>query len=403
MTRFSGKQFVGDLLDFVSGPFRSRIQAGPLTEDVEFLLPGQGGTFAIAENTQPLDSNLTAIADLATTGLIERTGVGTAETRPINTLGQTLINTDAAGARSALSLGAMATQDSSSVSITNGTINADTLSSGLWKRVEIGNENTTATFTHFVLLLHPAYDGATLSPYNIANGDIFISRGSQAALSIATQIKVFSQSVYSDNGGYLEVLHFGQGATNNYRFNLCTCQYNGILWMGIQCTGVTSPYSTNNGWSFEGLHNAQGDPNALKKVGYYRSASGGIVLNSEINNSITPFVPTFNRRYLSDAIIFGDKGQTDSIQIKQNAIQFGDTGGRLSGAESILTNIASPGASWSFSWARALVGDIIEITPTDGSSLAVRGRCQTAGTVLADTSTIASGKQIQIRVVRTTA
>jgi hypothetical protein len=50
------------------------------------------------------DPNIAAIANLpdSATGLLQATGPGTATTRAINALGQTLLNTDAAGARSAI-------------------------------------------------------------------------------------------------------------------------------------------------------------------------------------------------------------------------------------------------------------------------------------------------------------
>jgi hypothetical protein len=50
------------------------------------------------------DPNIAAIANLpdSATGLLQATGTGTAATRTINALGQTLLNTDAAGARSAI-------------------------------------------------------------------------------------------------------------------------------------------------------------------------------------------------------------------------------------------------------------------------------------------------------------
>jgi hypothetical protein len=45
--RLKGKQFAGDLLDFVAGEFRSRIQAGPLTADRQVALPNKSGVLAV--------------------------------------------------------------------------------------------------------------------------------------------------------------------------------------------------------------------------------------------------------------------------------------------------------------------------------------------------------------------
>jgi hypothetical protein len=47
MTRIPGKQFIGDFLDFVSGNYRSRIQAGTLTADRTLTAPDSTGTIAL--------------------------------------------------------------------------------------------------------------------------------------------------------------------------------------------------------------------------------------------------------------------------------------------------------------------------------------------------------------------
>jgi hypothetical protein len=91
-----------------------------------------------------------------------------------------------------------------------------------------------------------------------------------------------------------------------------------------------------------------------------------------------------------------------STTIGQGTIQL-NGGGKLNGIESITTTITSPGSSWSFAWAKALVGDMIQIIPKDGSSAGVVGRCSTAGTVLADTTNITNGTSVELRILRTIA
>jgi hypothetical protein len=103
------------------------------------------------------------------------------------------------------------------------------------------------------------------------------------------------------------------------------------------------------------------------------------------------------------ALSIEDKSGTAKTTIGPGTIQI-NNGGKLNGIESIgPVTISSPGASWSFAWAKALVGDLVEIIPKDGSSAAVTGRCSTAGTVSADTSSIANGTSIELRILRTAA
>jgi len=65
---------------------------------------------AVGVSVQGYDSDLTAIAGLSTTGLIERTGTGTASTTTVTTAGKALLDdADAAAQRSTLGLGTAAT------------------------------------------------------------------------------------------------------------------------------------------------------------------------------------------------------------------------------------------------------------------------------------------------------
>jgi hypothetical protein len=74
-------------------------------------------------DAQPLDADLTALAGLATTGAIERTGAGTAVTFTVSAFAKTILDdADAATARGTLGLGTLATQAANSVAITGGSI-----------------------------------------------------------------------------------------------------------------------------------------------------------------------------------------------------------------------------------------------------------------------------------------
>lgn len=72
---------------------------------------------------QRADADLAAIAALSTTGLIERTGAGTASTATVTAFAKTLLDdADASTARGTLGLGNIATQSAASVSITGGSV-----------------------------------------------------------------------------------------------------------------------------------------------------------------------------------------------------------------------------------------------------------------------------------------
>ena len=76
---------------------------------------------------QPLDTDLTAIADLSSTGLIERTGAGTAAVVTVTTAGKALLDdASASDQRSTLGLGSVATMTGPSGAIV-GTRDSQTL------------------------------------------------------------------------------------------------------------------------------------------------------------------------------------------------------------------------------------------------------------------------------------
>lgn len=84
-------------------------------------------------DAQPLDATLTAYANASTGSNILHyfTGTDTVGTTTLTTYGRSLIDdTDAAGARTTLGLGTIATQDASNVTITGGSINGIILDGG---------------------------------------------------------------------------------------------------------------------------------------------------------------------------------------------------------------------------------------------------------------------------------
>lgn len=105
-------------LTYVGAAAATHNQAWSTITSTPTTLAGYG----IAD-AQPLDADLTALAGLATTGTLERTGAGTAATYTVSGYAKTLLDdTTAASARTTLGLGTIATQSSASVAITGGTI-----------------------------------------------------------------------------------------------------------------------------------------------------------------------------------------------------------------------------------------------------------------------------------------
>ena len=74
-------------------------------------------------DVQPYDSDLSAIAALSTTGVIERTGVGTATTFTVTANAKQLLGDSTfAAMRTTLELGSISTQSANNVSITGGNV-----------------------------------------------------------------------------------------------------------------------------------------------------------------------------------------------------------------------------------------------------------------------------------------
>lgn len=101
-----------------------------------------GGSDALTAGdigAQPADADLTAIAGLSTTGLIERTGAGTAAIVSVTTAGKNLLDdADAAAQRTTLGLGTAATMTGPSGTIV-GTTDEQTLTSKTLSNPTISN------------------------------------------------------------------------------------------------------------------------------------------------------------------------------------------------------------------------------------------------------------------------
>lgn len=108
------RQYVSkvDFIDFASGPFRLRVSAPTLTADKTSTIATAADLADLAATTQPLDSDLSAIAALPNAnGLIRKTSDGNATLQPIGAGGASVLAAaDAAAARVAAGLGALATK-----------------------------------------------------------------------------------------------------------------------------------------------------------------------------------------------------------------------------------------------------------------------------------------------------
>lgn len=107
-------------VNFTSGSFIARLDSDLLTADRNQKLPDKDGTIALTDDTQPQSTTLTAIAGLNTTGLIDRTGVGTSVTRSVGATGlQSIAASTQLDGRNAIGLGTIATNSTKNTWFTN--------------------------------------------------------------------------------------------------------------------------------------------------------------------------------------------------------------------------------------------------------------------------------------------
>ncbi|CAB4126252.1 hypothetical protein UFOVP153_61 [uncultured Caudovirales phage] len=148
----------------------------------------------------------------------------------------------------------------------------------------------TADYIQSVILLHPIYNG-TLINYNLCSGKIYQTRGNSASGSIIDVYDINTQSAYNGIAGELESL--------GYAGQLVTCTYGGVLYMALLPYYHTSSVS----FTFDGYIKSQIPSNQLLIVPY-RNSSTGVILNSEINSSITAYSTNMSKTFTNSFTTF---------------------------------------------------------------------------------------------------
>jgi hypothetical protein len=127
-------------------------------------------------------------------------------------------------------------------------------------------------YNQHVILLHPIYDGTTIN-LNMAAGKIYATRGSTGSGLISDEYEVLTESAYASTT-YNLIGKNGSGA-------LYTCYYNGIKYIALIPAYRTSAVA----YYFDGYYNNT-TGNGLIVVPY-RNSNTSVILNTEINNSLT--------------------------------------------------------------------------------------------------------------------
>lgn len=183
---------------------------------------------------------------------------------------------------------------------TTGNLNVSgSISSQYWKRVNIPFTGI-ADYINFVIPLHPRYVSISLDS-NYCVGKIFLKRGNPVAANIVVTLDINTASAFNSNKASLTVVN-----DSNISFDLVTFTYQGIAWVGIRASNITSLLEAD-GASFEGFHRTSaGSSHALNIIGYYNNNTA-TATNTEINNSLTPFAPNLPINLQFSSVLVNNK------------------------------------------------------------------------------------------------
>jgi hypothetical protein len=141
----------------------------------------------------------------------------------------------------------------------------------------------TSDYIQAVILLHPIYNGTNIG-WNLCSGTFYQTRGGTGMGMILNKYEVNTSSAYNGSQGSVDAIGiYGNG-------QLVTCLYGGVKYLAFIPFYVTSAVS----FKFEGYSESTGSALALIE---YRNSSTGAILNSEVYNSITAFIPGANKYY----------------------------------------------------------------------------------------------------------
>lgn len=371
------------------------------------------GLQSALDEKQPLDSDLTAIA---------ASGTGSAGL-------QVLQQATAAGVRAAIGVGTLSTQNADAVAITGGSasnllIKDTVIDTALFQGATGVSVGRSAFYDRFAgaNLRHnvtvTTISGSPASdPLNVfdASTDSFatFSAGSVVQYEIDFGIEAFwapninSGFVYAQGAFYVDQYH--NETPQNVLIELFVKHtFATDQWVTVGNLSTYAPYTnytsirTPTNW----IYCKKARVTITAKTGAVSRIANLRYIPDRPNSTETPtaiFSVGAATQKLFGAIECRNLDNSIRTTIGQGTIRVGANAGAINGTEAVTTTLSSPGIGWSFNWAKAQVGDEIRIVPTNGSAVAITGRCATAGTVLADTSAWTAGLQIQLKIIRMSA
>jgi hypothetical protein len=137
---------------------------------------------------------------------------------------------------------------------------------------EVGS---ASDYQQHVILLHPVYSNTLLS-FNKCAGTIYATRGGAGQGLISDTYNVDTSSAYN---GYTGTINSQWGYGRLY-----TCNYNGIKYMALMPEYRTSAVE----YDFDGYIRSTGEQ---LKIVVYRISNTGVIVNSEVNNSLAVYNP----------------------------------------------------------------------------------------------------------------